>query len=273
MKKIAISVVTITTLILTNALVAQGGFLVASSLMDELLSDPVIVQDAQDTAVEKCIKKKPNTSKYSKEIEKYKAVPKKLALYKKKLAMYLKTQQNTYNRCIKLKKTAYFKELEKELNALERESDSATNSWESSPSSTPSVNDQTADVQDNTQVTPNNSQDEDQKHLLLSSKWCTSSFSGSSGGSPSYSNFSQTTITFSPDGTYSMITNSENSSVGYGGDYFGSGATPFSGQWKIENGKFMLADDSTNGQFYDPQIIQTQYGFQSLLTKKEYSRC
>ena len=263
MKKIAISVVTITALILTNALVAQGGFLVASSLMDELLSDPVIAQDAQDTAVEKCIKKKPNTSKYSKEIEKYKAVPKKSALYKKKLAMYLKTQQNTYNRCIKLKKTAYFKELEKELNALESESDSATNSWGS-------VNDQNASVQENAQAPSNTSQDESQKQLLLSSKWCTSSYSESGGG---YSSYSRSTITFSPDGTYTVVTNSESSSVGYGGDYSGSGVTPFRGQWKIENGKFMLADDSTNGQFYDPQIIETQYGFQSLLTKKEYSRC
>ena len=266
MKKIAISVITITALILGNTLVAQGSSLVASSIVDELLSDPAIVQDAQDTAVEKCVKKKPNPSKYSKEIEKYKDVPKKLALYKKKLAMYLKTQQNTYNRCIKLKKTAYLKALEKELNALAGESDSATNSWEL----TPSVNDQNANVQGNTQAAPSNSQDESQKQLLLSSKWCTSSYSESGGG---YSNYSQTTIIFSPDGTYTMNTNSESSSVGYGGDYFGSGATPFRGQWKIENGKFMLADDSTNGQFYDPQIIETQYGFQSLLTKKEYSRC
>lgn len=278
MKKIALSVVMITTLIFTNTLIAQGGFLVASSIMDELLADPEIVADAQATAAEKCVKQKPNQAKYSKELAKYKAVPKKLAVYKKKLATYLKTQQKVYDKCIKLKKTAYFKALEKELNAMDDESDSSSTSTPSV--STPSIsspgNQINGGQNPTTPTATNSSQGELLRQLVTGSRWCTSSYSESNttyGNLASSSRYSNSTITFDLNGTYSMITNSESTSVGYGADIFNSGSTPFQGQWKIENDKLLLADEQTFGQFYDPLIVQTQFGFQSLLTKKEYTRC
>lgn len=113
--------------------------------------------------------------------------------------------------------------------------------------------------------------------LLVSSAWCTMSYSSTgSTYATTGDRSSSTRIAFSSNGTFSVTTGGESHSSGDGGMYYGGSQGGEGGYWKVENGRLLMASNDTGGQFIDVglQVTRNSSGYPILVADAiEYSMC
>lgn len=89
---------------------------------------------------------------------------------------------------------------------------------------------------------PSTAADQQLSALLVSTAWCSFSFSGNSG----YSSSGKTRVVFSPDGTVRQTSGSESVSSGYGGTAFGGSSNAVGARWRLSNGQLAVSGDGVN---------------------------
>ena len=82
--------------------------------------------------------------------------------------------------------------------------------------------------------------------LLLSSAWCSFSYSKTSGSS------STKRVAFSPNGTYSVGSRSEGYSSGRAGSMASQSNSSAGGQWRVQNGELFMSE---GGQLEHVQTV------------------
>jgi hypothetical protein len=116
-------------------------------------------------------------------------------------------------------------------------------------------------------------QDQQIARLLLSSKWCHFSFSGTSDNTGSGSQYTETVL-FSPDGTVRVLTGSESYYSGSAGSVAGQGGGGQMYRWRVESGVLHLSADGAQWQPLPLQIAQNSNGYPIVTAGgKEYSQC
>ena len=118
-------------------------------------------------------------------------------------------------------------------------------------------------------------QDQQIVTLLLSTAWCSFSYSGGSTYTGGSAGTTRTTrAVFSADGGVRETSNSETTSSGAPGNTYGSNSGGQAGRWRIENGMLMLSAD---GVQWAPQVMKiADNGSGAPIVTvggKEYMRC
>ncbi len=101
--------------------------------------------------------------------------------------------------------------------------------------------------------------DEPLTKLLLSSDWCSFSYSGGGGGynsSGSYGRSSTTRFHLSADGTFKSSSGSESYSSNANGSIAGQGGSGAGGRWQVRAGVFYISD--ANGAMQPVQLSVTR---------------
>jgi hypothetical protein len=112
------------------------------------------------------------------------------------------------------------------------------------------------------------------KNLLISSAWCSFSFSGSSGGSPTHGRTNSSQVRFFSNGTYSMGERSVGYSEGSGGSVTGQTDSGSDGQWEIRQGKLYLSEGFGQLEPLDLRVKYNSNGYPILTADGvEYSQC
>jgi hypothetical protein len=118
-------------------------------------------------------------------------------------------------------------------------------------------------------------QDQQIARLLLSSAWCSFSYSGGStynGGS--YGTSSTSRAQFSTDGTMRQTGGSENTNSGAAGSVYGNSAGGSLMFWRVQNGQLMLSQDRAQWQPITLQITQNSNGYPIITANgTEYMQC
>ena len=118
-------------------------------------------------------------------------------------------------------------------------------------------------------------QDQQIVNLLLSTAWCSFSYSGGSTYTGGSAGTTRTTrAVFRPDGGVSETSNAETTSSGAPGNTYGSNSGGQQGRWRIENGMLMLSAD---GVQWAPQVMKIAVNGSGApivtVGGKEYMRC
>jgi hypothetical protein len=121
----------------------------------------------------------------------------------------------------------------------------------------------------------NSAQDQQLSQLLLSTAWCTFSFSGGStysGGS--YGRTSRTRTVFSPNGAVQQTSGSESTNSGAAGNVYGNNAGGVNARWRVQGGVLSVSAD---GAEWKPVQLQVTYNSNGAPILKadgvEYMRC
>lgn len=121
----------------------------------------------------------------------------------------------------------------------------------------------------------NSSRDQQLSQLLLSTAWCTFSFSGGStytGGSSGRT--SRTRTVFSPNGTVQQTSGSESTNSGAAGSVYGSSTGGTTARWRVQNGVLSVSGD---GVQWKPVQLEVTYNSNGAPILKadgvEYMRC
>jgi hypothetical protein len=118
-------------------------------------------------------------------------------------------------------------------------------------------------------------QDQQIARLLLSSAWCTFSYSGGStynGGS--YGTSSSARAVFSADGTVRQTSGSETTNSGAAGSAYGAGQGGEMAYWRVQNGTLMLSQDRSTWTPQPMEITQNSNGYPIIKSGgKEYMTC
>lgn len=104
-----------------------------------------------------------------------------------------------------------------------------------------------------------NTRDEPLARLLISSDWCSFSFSGGGGGynsSGSYGSSSTSRFHLSPDGSFSKSSGSESYSSNPYGSVAGQGGNGSGGRWQVRAGVLYISDG--NGPMQPVQLTVTK---------------
>jgi hypothetical protein len=118
-------------------------------------------------------------------------------------------------------------------------------------------------------------QDQQIARLLLSSAWCSFSYSGGStysGGS--YGTTRTTRAVFSQDGTVRQTSGGESTNSGANGSVYGSSQGGDAAYWKVQNGQLMLSTDRVNWAPQPLEISQNSNGYPIVKANgTEYMTC
>lgn len=122
-----------------------------------------------------------------------------------------------------------------------------------------------------------NGKDEPLARLLLSSDWCSFSYSGGGGGynsSGSYGRTSTSRIHLSPDGSYSQSSNSESSSSNADGSVASQGGNGYGGRWQVRSGALYISRDNGQMQPVPLKVTRNSNGYPIITADgTEYMQC
>jgi hypothetical protein len=122
-----------------------------------------------------------------------------------------------------------------------------------------------------------NIQDEPLAQLLVSSDWCSSSFSGGGGGynsSGSYGRASTSRFHLSPDGSFRRTSNSESYSSNPNGSVAGQGGNGSAGRWQVRAGVLYISDGTAPMQPVQLSVTRNSNGYPIIKANgTEYMQC
>ena len=119
---------------------------------------------------------------------------------------------------------------------------------------------------------PTNARDQQLTQLLLSSKWCSFSYSGVSGTSSGRS--TTETFSFQQDGSAYVEVGGESYYGGSAGSVAGQRGAGGQLRWRVENGNLLLSTDGATWQTVPLEVSYNSNGYPILKAdEKEYAQC
>jgi hypothetical protein len=125
--------------------------------------------------------------------------------------------------------------------------------------------------------TDGNTKDEPLARLLVSSDWCSSSFSGGGGGynsSGSYGRSSTSRFHLSQDGSFRKSSGSESYSSNANGSVAGQGGNGSAGRWQVRAGVLYISDGTAPMQPVQLSVTRNSNGYPIIKANgTEYMQC
>jgi len=111
-------------------------------------------------------------------------------------------------------------------------------------------------------------QDQQAAQFLMANRWCSFSYSQTSGST------STEQVQFNQDGTATRSGQRETQSSNPNGSYYGNSQNGDRGYWRVQGGQLMLSQDGAQWTLMPSQVTRNSNGYPILnLGGKEYSQC